>query len=176
MRQIANHGSVKRYSYQITGLNSRLDSVQAAVLNVKLPYLDYYNARRQEAAAFYDRSFISCMQLKVPVRCQYSTHIFHQYCLLCRSERERKALQFHLQSMGVPTKIYYPKPLHLQEAFRFLGGKIGDFPVSEDISKRIIAIPMHTELSRRIIAIPMHTELSRKQLRYISAAILDFFN
>lgn len=163
MRQIANHGSEKRYSYQTTGLNSRLDSVQAAVLNVKLPYLNSYNARRQEAAAFYDRAFISCMQLKVPVRCPYSTHIFHQYCLLCRSEQERKALQFHLQKMGIPTKIYYPKPLHLQEAFRFLGGKVGDFPVSEDISKRIIAIPMHTELSQ-------------KQLRYISAAILNFFN
>ena len=83
--------------------------------------------------------------------------------MLCRSERERKALQSHLQNMGIPTKIYYPKPLHLQEAFRFLGGKVGDFPISEDISKRIIAIPMHTELSQ-------------KQLRYISAAILNFFN
>ena len=163
MRQLANHGSTKRYNHRCIGLNSRLDSVQAAVLNVKLPYLDYYNRKRQEAAAFYDRAFISCMQLKVPVRCQYSTHIFHQYCLLCRSERERNALRFHLENMGVPTRVYYPKPLHLQEAFAYLGHKAGDFPVSEDICKRIIAIPMHTELSA-------------KQLRYISRAILDFFD
>lgn len=163
MRQIANHGACQKYEHKMIGLNSRLDAIQAAILNAKLPRLNRYNHKRRQAAGFYDRAFISCMQLKVPGRNPHSTHIFHQYCLLCRSERERNALRFHLESRGVPSMVYYPTPIHLQEGYSFLGYEKGDFPVSEDIC-------------RRIMAIPMHTELSRKQLHYITSSILDFFN
>ena len=162
-RQIANHGAVRKYVHAAIGINSRLDSIQAAVLNAKLPLINWYNFQRQLAAGFYDRAFVSCMQLKVPGRNPHSTHVFHQYCLLCRSERERNALRFHLESLGIPTMVYYPLPIHLQEAYAFAGNGEGSFPVAEDTC-------------RRIMAIPIHTELSQKQLRYITRSILDFFN
>lgn len=162
MRMIANHGSARKYYHSTIGLNSRLDSIQAAILNIKLPRLNWYNFKRRNAAHYYDTAFVSCMQLKVPSRCPHSTHIFHQYCLLCRSERERNELRFHLENRGIPSMVYYPVPLHLQECFADLNYKKGDFPVSEDTCKRILAIPMHTELRK-------------KQLRYISSTILDFF-
>lgn len=163
LRKIAHHGAGKRYVHSLVGVNSRLDTVQAAVLNAKLPYLDKYNTKRAQIATFYDRSFVSCMQLKVPGRAPHSSHIFHQYCLLCRSERERNALRFHLESLGIPSRIYYPAPLHLQKAFSDLGYKEGDFPVAESTAQRILAIPVQ----------PM---LKRRQVEYIAEGILSFFD
>ena len=163
LRKIARHGSAKPYVHSLVGVNSRLDSLQAAVLNAKLPYLDRYNEKRAQIAMMYDRYFVSCMQLKVPGRATHSSHIFHQYCLLCRSERERNTLRFHLESLGIPSKVYYPAPLHLQKAFADLGYKEGDFPVAESTAQRILAIPVH----------PL---LKRKQVEYIAEGILSFFD
>lgn len=163
LRKIARHGSSKRYVHTLVGVNSRLDSIQAAVLNAKLPYLDRNNAKRVQIASLYDRNFVSCMQLKVPGRAPHSSHIFHQYCLICRSERERNALRFHLESLGIQTKVYYPAPLHLQKAFADLGYKEGDFPVAESTAQRILAIPIN----------PI---LKKKQIRYITEGLLTFFD
>ncbi len=163
LRKIARHGAGKRYVHSLTGVNSRLDTVQAAVLNAKLPYLDGNNRKRERIAGIYDRNFVSCMQLKVPGRAPHSSHIFHQYCLLCRSERERNALRFHLESLGIPSMVYYPAPLHLQKAFSDLGYKEGDFPVAESTAQRILAIPVQPTLTR-------------KQVCYIAEGILGFFD
>lgn len=163
LRKISHHGSSKRYVHTLVGVNSRLDSIQAVVLNAKLPYLDRNNAKRNQIASVYDRNFVSCMQLKVPARAPHSSHIFHQYCLICRSERERNALRFHLESLGIQTKVYYPAPLHLQKAFADLGYKEGDFPVAETTAQRILAIPIN----------PI---LKKKQIRYITEGILTFFD
>ncbi len=163
IRKIASHGAGRRYIHQYIGVNSRLDTIQAVVLNAKLPFINRHSLKRSRIAAFYDKEFVSCMQLKVPSRAPHSTHIFHQYCLLCRSERERNALQFHLESWGIPTRVYYPLPLHLQQAFVGLGYRKGDFPVAENVAKRIMAIPIHPNLKRR-------------QIRYISKGILSFFD
>lgn len=163
LRKIANHGASKRYVHSLVGVNSRLDTIQAAVLNAKLPYLDKQNAKRMKNALIYDRYFVSCMQLKVPGRAPHSSHIFHQYCLLCRSERERNAMRFHLESFGIPTMVYYPAPLHLQKAFADMGHKEGDFPIAESTAQRILAIPIQ----------PL---LTHKQVRYIAEAALSFFD
>lgn len=162
IRKIASHGASPKYFHTYVGLNSRLDTIQAAVLNAHLPRLNRYNRRRQEIARYYDRSFVSCMQLKVPGRSPHSTHTFHQYCLLCRSERERNALRFHLESLNIPSMVYYPLPLHLQEAYANLNYREGDFPVAESTC-------------RRILAIPVHPWLSKKQIRYIRRNVLNFF-
>lgn len=163
LRKIAHHGSSKRYVHSLVGVNSRLDTIQAAVLNAKLPYLNRNNAKRAQIAGVYDKAFVSCMQLKVPGRAPHSSHIFHQYCLICRSERERNALRFHLESMGIQSMVYYPAPLHLQKAFADLGYKEGDFPVAEATSQRILAIPVNPLLKRR-------------QVNYITEGILSFFD
>lgn len=161
MRSIANHGMNKRYYYQQIGMNSRLDAIQAAILDVKLNYLDQFVKARQEAAAFYDRELADISKLSIPGRVSYSTHSFHQYTIKMTEKREE--LQKHLHSKGIPTMIYYPLPLHLQEAYHYLGYKKGDFPVAE-------------ELSEQVLSLPMHTELTEEQLSYITSAIREFFN
>lgn len=161
MKSIANHGMGKRYYYQQIGMNSRLDALQAAILDVKLNYLDQYIKARQEAADFYDRELKDTEGITIPTRVSYSTHTFHQYTLKVNGRREE--LQQHLQSKGIPSMIYYPLPLHLQEAYQFLGYHKGDFPVSE-------------KLSEQVLSLPMHTELTEEQLRYITSAIREFFS
>lgn len=163
LRKIAQHGAGKRYVHSLVGCNSRLDSIQAAVLNAKLPYLDRNNRKRAQIAALYDKAFVSCMQLKVPGRAPHSSHIFHQYCLICRSERERNALRFHLESLGIASRVYYPAPLHLQKAFADLGYKEGDFPIAESTAQRILAIPVNPCLKH-------------KHIKYITEGILSFFD
>jgi dTDP-4-amino-4,6-dideoxygalactose transaminase len=161
MRSIANHGMGKRYYYQQIGMNSRLDAIQAAILDVKLKYLDSYIESRQKAAAFYDQELSGIDGLFIPFRAPYSTHTFHQYTL--RVPNQRDALQKFLNDKGIPCMIYYPLPLHLQEAYLFLGYREGDFPVAE-------------ELSQQVLSLPMHTELTEEQLNYIVSAIREFFS
>lgn len=141
---IVNHGMKVRYYHDEIGVNSRLDSIQAAVLNVKLPHLDTYNEERRRAADFYDSLLRGIEGIYIPVRSNQSSHVFHQYTLQLDHNRDQVAQ--HLQSKQVPFGIYYPVPLHLQRAYRSYGYKEGDFVVSESLASRVISLPMHTEL------------------------------
>ncbi len=161
MRSIANHGMSQRYYYQQIGINSRLDAIQAAILDVKLKYLDQYILDRQAAAAFYDRELAGIQEIAIPARVSYSSHTFHQYTIKVPERRDE--LQQFLRSKNIPSMIYYPLPLHLQEAYQYLGYQKGDFPVAE-------------ELSEQVLSLPMHTELTDEQLNYIVSAIREFFN
>lgn len=146
MRMIANHGQTVRYYHDVVGVNSRLDSVQAAILRVKLRKLNEYSAARNKAARFYDESFHGMSQLKTPARSAHSTHVFHQYTLITDA-LDRFAMQEFLATKGIPAMVYYPVPLHLQKAYTDPRYREGDFPVTEDLCKRVISLPMHTELS-----------------------------
>jgi UDP-2-acetamido-2-deoxy-ribo-hexuluronate aminotransferase len=161
-RTIANHGMKVRYYYDMVGVNSRLDAIQASLLSVKLKYLDKYNLSRQKAADFYDKAFKDVPNINIPLRTGYSNHIFHQYTLRVKNAN-RDELKEYLQLKGIPSMIYYPVPIHLQKAFAFLGYKKGDFPVAE-------------ELSRTVLSLPMHTELDEEQLNYITQSVIDFVN
>ncbi|OFX48078.1 MAG: transcriptional regulator [Bacteroidetes bacterium GWA2_30_7] len=146
IRMYANHGMKVRYYHQTIGINSRLDTIQAAVLNVKLKYLNNYSIARQNAANHYNVELKNVDFLETPDLAPNSTHIFHQYTLKTKNIN-RDNLQKYLQETGIPAMIYYPVPLHLQEAYKYLGYKIGDFPVTEELCKRVISLPMHTELT-----------------------------
>lgn len=146
LRMICNHGSKVRYYHDVVGVNSRLDTLQAAVLDIKLRHLDDYNRRRREAADRYDQGLGGIPEVLVPRRAAWSSHVFHQYTL--RVTRDRDALKDHLQQAGIPTMIYYPVPLHLQPAYRDAGYREGDMPVSERLMHDVISLPMHPELSR----------------------------
>lgn len=159
---LVNHGMQKRYYYDHVGVNSRLDTLQAAILRVKLRHLDDYHRLRQEAAAWYDRTLSGIEGIQIPVRSAFTTHIFHQYTLQVEASR-RDALKQWLQQKGIPSQVYYPVPLHLQRAYRDLGYREGDFPVAE-------------ELCSRVLSLPMHTELHEDQLSFISDQIHQFFN
>jgi len=159
MRAIANHGMVVRYHHDMIGVNSRLDSIQAAVLDAKLPHLDEYIAARQRAAAYYDRAFAGCEQLLIPGRQAHSTHVFHQYTLRVVGA-DRDALREGLAERGIPAMIYYPVPLHQQKAYLDPRYKDGDFPVAE-------------KLASCVLSLPMHTELDEEQLEYITSAVLE---
>jgi len=158
VRSIANHGMKQKYQYERIGVNSRLDSIQAAILGVKLRHFDKHLKARQDAAAFYDENLGNVEGIQIPQRVGYSTHTFNQYTIKCDRRNE---LQEFLKSKGIPSMVYYPGVIHLQEAYRFLGYKRGDFPVSE-------------QLAETVLSLPMHTELTEKQLRYIVNSIKEF--
>jgi UDP-2-acetamido-2-deoxy-ribo-hexuluronate aminotransferase len=162
IRLIANHGMKVRYYYDAVGVNSRLDTLQAAILNIKLAHLDEYNIARQRAAAFYDNALGQNPKIRVPQRNPKSTHIFHQYTLVLK-DIDRASLIETLKSKGIPAMIYYPVPLHMQKAYAFLGYKKGDFPVTE-------------HLCDHVISLPMHTEMDIDQLAFITTTILEFVN
>jgi len=143
MRMIAAHGSRTRYYHEVLGLNSRLDTLQAAILRVKLPHLGKYNAARRAAASRYDE-LLRGLPVVVPDAGPDGEHIFHQYTL--RAQR-RDGLAAFLKEEGIPHGIYYPVPLHLQKAFAMAGGKPGDFPATEEAAAEVISLPMHTELT-----------------------------
>lgn len=147
MRMIANHGQTVRYYHDVVGVNSRLDSIQAAILRIKLRHLDAYSAARNAAASFYDGAFKSEAKLKTPARAKNSTHVFHQYTLITDGF-DRFGLQDFLSTKGIPAMVYYPVPLHMQKAYVDPRYKEGDFPVTEELCKRVISLPMHTELSQ----------------------------
>ena len=146
MTMIASHGQKVKYHHDVIGINSRLDTLQAAILNVKLKYLHEYTHKRNEAANFYDNELASCTFLKIPTRAEYSTHVFHQYTLKAEGIN-RDDFKKYLEGKGIPSMIYYPVPLHLQKAYQRPGFGIGSFPVTEQLSKTVISLPIHTEMT-----------------------------
>jgi len=162
LRVVVNHGMTVRYYHDYVGVNSRLDSIQAAILKVKLQYLDQYAARRRAAADFYDRAFAGNPKLKTPARYSRSNHVFHQYTLVTQ-DLDRAALIAYLNSKDIPAMIYYPVPLHLQKAYIDPRYKPGDFPITE-------------HLSETVVSLPMHTELDEEQLKHITSSVLEFVN
>lgn len=161
MRKIATHGQAKKYHHEVIGVNSRLDTIQAAILSVKIKYLDQYCQARASAAAYYDEHLGKLEWLKIPARNPQSTHVFHQYTVQLNNPADRDLLKNHLAGKGVPSMVYYPQALHLQEAFRVPEFGVGDFPVSE-------------KLCAQVLSLPVHTEMNPEQLDYIIAAIRSF--
>jgi dTDP-4-amino-4,6-dideoxygalactose transaminase len=158
LRMLRVHGIEKRYYHDLHGFNSRLDEIQAAILRVKLPHLNQWNARRAEIAVRYSEAF-SKLPLQLPVTAPGNTHVFHVYAVL--SER-RDDLQKFLADRGVPTLIYYPLPLHLQKLYANLTFKEGDYPIAEEISKKILPLPMYPELTN-------------EQVDHVSSVVKEFF-
>lgn len=146
MQCIANHGMTVRYHHDKIGVNSRLDSIQAAILDVKLRNLDSYISARQTAAHYYDTAFANNPLITIPARNPNSTHVFHQYTLKLHSSIDRNAVQEKMKTLGIPAMVYYPIPLHLQKAYKNERYKEGDFPNAEMLSKTVLSLPMHTEL------------------------------
>ncbi|GAB2477846.1 cell surface polysaccharide biosynthesis protein [Hymenobacter qilianensis] len=162
LRQLANHGQTRKYHHQHIGLNSRLDTLQAALLRVKLPHLPAWTAARQRIADHYDAALGGISGLRIPYRDPQSSHVFHQYTLTLENAPQRDELQEYLRERGVPSMVYYPVPVHLQPAYAYLGSRAGQFPVSENLCRTVLSLPIH----------PM---LSAAQLSYIVTAIRAFF-
>jgi UDP-2-acetamido-2-deoxy-ribo-hexuluronate aminotransferase len=160
IRMIANHGQSVQYYHDEIGVNSRLDSIQAAILGVKLPHLDRYNQSRRAAADFYNQAFANDPRFVTPGFDTKSTHVFHQYTLQLIGI-DRQALRDHLAAKQIPSMIYYPVPLHMQKAYSSDRYQSGAFPVTE-------------KLCACVLSLPMHSELSQEQLDYIVAAVLSF--
>jgi dTDP-4-amino-4,6-dideoxygalactose transaminase len=162
IRGIVNHGMYVRYHHDVVGVNSRLDSIQAAVLNAKLPLLDSYNAARQDVARKYSSAFEGHAHIVAPMICDVcDCHVFHQYTLRIVSA-DRNALMDHLVAKGIPCAIYYPIPLHSQKAYLDSRYRDEDFPVTNQLVKEVISLPMHTELDD-------------EQIKFITDAVLEFF-
>ncbi|MGX5682918.1 DegT/DnrJ/EryC1/StrS family aminotransferase [Chryseobacterium cucumeris] len=159
LRGIVNHGMYERYYHDEVGVNSRLDSIQAAVLRKKLPHLDSYNEARRKAADFYDEAFAGHPNILTPKRAENSTHVFHQYTLRILNGK-RNELQKFLSEKDIPAMIYYPVALRKQKAY-FQESNAADF-VNTD------------KLLDQVISLPMHTELDEEQLKYITDAVLEF--
>ena len=160
MRMIAHHGQSVQYVHDVLGVNSRLDTIQAAILKVKLKHLDTYAAARNKAAAYYDKRFSGNSKIIIPKRNQQSTHVFHQYTLQLIGVDRTKLREF-LQTKNIPSMIYYPIPLHMQNAYKSERYKQGDFPVTE-------------KLCASVISLPMHTEMDEETLEFISSSVLEF--
>lgn len=161
MRMVANHGQAKKYYHSVVGVNSRLDSIQAAILNVKLQYLDQYSAAREKAASYYDKAFAGIKGLITPYRVTNSNHVFHQYTLQVPADK-RAALQAHLEANGVPSMIYYPLPLYVQDAFKQYVPEGFSLPVTEQLCSTVMSLPIHTEMDETLLA-------------YISTKVIEFF-
>ena len=160
LRGIVNHGMYERYHHDVVGVNSRLDSIQAAVLNAKLPHLDDYNAARQNAARKYSAAFQGHKNIIAPTICDAcDCHVFHQYTLRI-IDADRNALMQHLLDNGIPCAIYYPIPLHSQKAYLDTRYKEEDFPVTNQLVKEVLSLPMHTELDDEQIAFITQTVLN----------------
>jgi len=160
LRSIVNHGMTVRYYHDDIGVNSRLDSIQAAVLNVKLKHLDEYAQARQQVAAAYDKAFKDQPELTIPARFSRSTHVFHQYTLLVKGVDRNKLPEF-MATKDIPAMIYYPVPIHLQKAYLDPRYQPGDFPVTE-------------QLCHTVVSLPMHTEMDTEQLNYITSSVLEY--
>jgi len=156
---MANHGMKRRYHHEDIGINSRLDSIQAAVLRVKLRKLDQYNLSRQKAAGFYDSAFKDLEEVTCPVRLKNSTHVFHQYTLKVIGVNRDK-LRAKLAERKVPAMVYYPIPLHLQQAYQGARVPMGGLPITE-------------KLAEQVLSLPMHTELDEEQLNYIAKSLKE---
>ena len=161
LRSITNHGMKVRYYHDDIGVNSRLDTLQAAILRVKLKYLPQYNEVRKSVADFYDGAFAGSPFITIPERKSYSSHIFHQYTLKVKNGK-RDDLKKFLESVNIPSMIYYPVPLHVQKAYRYLGYKESEFPVT-------------TTLSGEVLSLPVHPDFEKEQLDYIVSNVLKYF-
>jgi len=162
MRMIANHGQSKRYYHDIVGCNSRLDSLQAAVLEVKLNYLDQYIDARRQLADAYDAAFSGHPKIKTPFRAPYSKHVFHQYTLVLEGI-DRDKLHAYLAEHNIPSMIYYPVPAHRQKMFSQFNSSSTELPVTD-------------WLTERVISLPMHTEMDEEQINFITSSVLKFAN
>jgi UDP-2-acetamido-2-deoxy-ribo-hexuluronate aminotransferase len=162
MLMIAHHGQSVQYVHDVLGVNSRLDTIQAVVLKAKLKHLDEYAAARNKVADFYDKAFANNSKLKTPVRAKNSTHVFHQYTLQLNGI-DRTKLREQLSEKGIPAMIYYPIPLHMQNAYKSDRFKKGDFPVTE-------------KLCACVLSLPMHTEMDEDSLNYICNNLLELVN
>jgi UDP-2-acetamido-2-deoxy-ribo-hexuluronate aminotransferase len=162
MKMIANHGQSKQYHHDIVGCNSRLDSVQAAILDIKLHHLDEYVGSRRKAADFYDRAFRNEPKIRTPYRASYNEHAFHQYTLILHGV-DRDGLKKWLGEHDIPAMIYYPVPGHKQKMFEKFGVASQSLPVTD-------------ALTGRVISLPMHTELDDDQLKFITTKVLEYIN
>jgi len=161
-KQITNHGSKVKYYHDEVGVNSRLDTLQAAVLDIKLKYLDSYAKARQTVAELYDNAFKDHLNVKIPFRNDKSSHVFHQYTIQVNGI-DRDGLKSYLNDKGIPAMVYYPFPLHLQNAYKYLGYKKNDFPVTE-------------KLCETVLSLPMRTEMTEDQIEYITKSVLEYAN
>jgi dTDP-4-amino-4,6-dideoxygalactose transaminase len=159
IKMIANHGQRIKYVHDSIGVNSRLDTLQAAVLEVKLRYLDDYTKRRNDVADFYDAALANTPGVSTPYRVDYSTHVFHQYTL---KVEKRDGLKLYLEQQGIPTMIYYPVPLHYQKAYQQPGIGEGSFAITEMLSKKVISLPIHTEMTK-------------EEMTYICDTVKEFY-
>lgn len=159
IRMIAHHGQSVQYVHDVLGVNSRLDTLQAAILKIKLKHLDEYAAARNKVADYYDKSFANHPKLRIPKRVKNSNHVFHQYTLQLVGV-DRAKLREQLAEKGIPAMIYYPIPLHMQKAYKDDRYKQGDFPVTE-------------KLCASVLSLPMHTEMDEETLKYITATVLE---
>jgi len=146
IRMIANHGQRIKYHHDIIGVNSRLDTIQAAILNVKLNYLDDYAKRRNAVAEYYDRELRHLSFIELPVRAKNSSHVFHQYTLKLKGI-SREDFKSYLEYKGIPSMIYYPVPLHLQKAYQRPEYPEGTFNITERLSQTVLSLPIHTEMT-----------------------------
>jgi dTDP-4-amino-4,6-dideoxygalactose transaminase len=162
LRMIANHGQKVRYYHDVIGVNSRLDTMQAAILDIKLRHLNDYADARRAVADYYDSSFEGMPGLITPIRVVNGTHVFHQYTLRVL-DGKRDALRAHLEERGIPSMIYYPLPLHFQKAFESDRYPKGSMPISE-------------QLSSEVLSLPIHTEMERDELEFIVENVKSFFN
>lgn len=162
LKMIANHGQKVRYYHEMVGCNSRLDSIQAAILNVKLGKLDEYIAARQNVAAFYNSAFAGNDKITVPYVRPYCNHVYHQYTLILNGA-DRDELSKYLAAQNIPSMIYYPVPAHRQKMFEAFGGSDYNLPLTD-------------WLTERVISLPIHTEMDEEQLNYISQHVLKFVN
>jgi UDP-2-acetamido-2-deoxy-ribo-hexuluronate aminotransferase len=162
LRMIASHGQSKRYYHDVVGCNSRLDAVQAAILDIKLTHLDEYITARRKAADFYDNAFANNKKITVPFRDAANKHVFHQYTLLLEGV-DRDALHQFLADNGIPSMIYYPVPAHRQKMFDAFGGSSYQLPITD-------------WLTERVISLPIHTELDEEQQTFIITKVLEFVN
>ena len=162
LKMIANHGQSKRYYHDIVGCNSRLDTLQAAVLEIKLKHLDAYIDARRKVADFYDNAFASHPKITIPYRATYCKHVFHQYTLILEGI-DRNKLHDYLAARNVPSMIYYPVPAHHQKMFAQFNSSETELPVTD-------------WLTQRVISLPMHTEMDEVQLNYIATTVLEFAN
>lgn len=149
MRVVVNHGMTVRYYHDLVGVNSRLDSIQAAVLDIKLKHLDEYGAARLQAANYYNEGFSKTDKISYPKTASFTTHVFHQYTLVLNGV-DRDGLMKHLNEKGIACAVYYPVPLHMQKAYLDPRYKEGDFPVTEELSRTVMSLPIHTELTKEI--------------------------
>ncbi len=160
IRGVVNHGMYKRYYHDVVGVNSRLDSMQAAILRIKLPLLDAYCEARKNAADYYNNAFLECDKIITPVTSEFTSHVFHQYTLRLK-DVDRNALHQHLLDNNIPNAIYYPVPLHSQKAYADTRYNEADFNATN-------------ELIQTVISLPMHTELEKEQQDFIIKTILNF--